>query len=81
MTSPTLAARDWELWSTSARLVVTDADRLAEAADLVDAELAAIERACSRFDPSSELMTLRRAEDGSAELSPVLVLGPPVVVL
>ena len=66
------AARDWELWSTAARLVVTDPTTLAAAAALVDAELARVEQACTRFRPDSELMTLRRRSDGSAELSPLL---------
>lgn len=67
-----LASREWALWSTTCRLVVTDAALLEDAAELVDAELAEIEQACSRFRPDSELMTLVREEDGSAPLSPVL---------
>ena len=66
------AFRDWLLWSTSARLVVTDADLLDDAAALVDAELARIEQACTRFRGDSELMTLVRDADGSALLSPLL---------
>ncbi len=66
------AFRDWLLWSTSARLVVIDADRLDGAAALVDAELARIEQASTRFRPDSELMTLVRDADGSALLSPLL---------
>ena len=74
MLAPTteLAARDWELWSTTARLVVTDPATLTAATALVDAELARIEQACTRFRPDSELMTLVRDEDGSAQLSPLL---------
>ncbi len=72
MTPTTDTSRDWELWSTSCRLVVTDPAALAEAAALVDAELARIEEACSRFRPDSELMTLVRDKDGSTELSPLL---------
>ena len=47
MSGDTVAARDWELWSTSCRLVVTDPALLDEAAALVDDELALIEQACS----------------------------------
>ncbi|MCW2847198.1 MAG: FAD:protein transferase [Marmoricola sp.] len=65
-------AHDWELWSSSCRLVVTDSTRLEAAAALVDAELARVEQACSRFRPDSELMTLARDEDGSTVLSPLL---------
>jgi FAD:protein FMN transferase len=66
------ATHDWELWSTSARLVVTDPAALAEALALVEEELLAIELAASRFRPDSELMTLPRDAEGSAELSPLL---------
>ena len=64
--------RDWELWSSQCRLVVTDPTCLDQAARLVDAELAAVELAASRFRPDSELMTLRRDADGAAELSDLL---------
>ena len=66
------ASRDWELWSTECRLVVTRRETLAAAAAVVDAELARIEDACSRFRADSELMTLVRDPDGSARLSPLL---------
>lgn len=72
MTTPTPASRDWELWSTSCRLVVTDPAALPAAAALVDWLLGEIELACSRFRHDSELMTLARDPDGSAELSPLL---------
>jgi thiamine biosynthesis lipoprotein len=66
------ASRDWTLWSTGCRLVVTDPSALADAAVLVDDELARVEDACSRFRDDSELMTLVRDEDGASHLSPVL---------
>lgn len=72
MSTPSVAGRDWELWSTSCRLVVTDPLVLPEATRLVDDLLADIEVACSRFRADSELMTLARDPDGSAELSPLL---------
>ena len=72
MSTPTLASRDWELWSTSCRLVVTDPAALPSARALVDWLLAEIESACSRFRPDSELMTLARNQAGGAELSPLL---------
>lgn len=68
----TATSRDWELWSTDCRLVVTEPAQLAAASDLVDAELSRIEQACSRFRLDSELMTLVRDEDGAADLSPLL---------
>ena len=72
MNAPDLASRDWELWSTSCRLVVTDPAALPAAGALVDWLLDEIELACSRFRRDSELMTLSRRPDGSAELSPLL---------
>jgi len=48
----------WPLWSTTARLVVTDPAALRVARTLVRAQLAAVERACSRFRSDSELCAL-----------------------
>lgn len=61
----------WPVWSTTARIVVTDPAALADARSLVESELAAVDAACSRFRPDSELM---RAEetDGDTEISPLL---------
>ena len=72
MTTATLASRDWELWSTSCRLVVTDPEALPSARALVDWLLAEVDTACSRFRADSELMTLARTQEGGAELSPLL---------
>lgn len=66
------AACDWDLWSTRARLVVTNPATVEDARALVDAELLAVELACSRFRHDSELMTLVRDADGGAEVSPLL---------
>ncbi|MCW2867144.1 MAG: FAD:protein transferase [Marmoricola sp.] len=66
------AATEWDLWSTGARLVVTDPQTLPAARALVDSTLAAVEQACSRFRRDSELMTLVRDPDGGAQLSPLL---------
>jgi len=49
------ASRDWTLWSTSARLVVTDPAQIALASTLADALLADVDRAASRFRADSEL--------------------------
>jgi thiamine biosynthesis lipoprotein len=46
----------WSLWSTTARLVVTDPAALAAVRAVVEAELAEVELACSRFRPDSEIM-------------------------
>lgn len=71
MSTP-VATRDWELWSTDCRLVLTDPDLLSNATTLIDAELARVERACSRFRPDSELMTLVRADGAPVQVSPLL---------
>jgi len=67
-----VAARDWELWSTRARLVVTDPGALDPALVLVDGLLAEVEAAASRFRPDSEVSTLRPGADGTVEVSPML---------
>ncbi|MEP6814823.1 MAG: FAD:protein FMN transferase, partial [Marmoricola sp.] len=68
----TLPSHEWDLWSTTARLVVTDPARLDEARDIAQHLLARIEAAASRFRSDSELLTLRRDTDGGCALSPEL---------
>jgi thiamine biosynthesis lipoprotein len=46
------------VFGTTAVLLVTENAALAEARQIVDAELAAVDRACSRFRPDSELSRL-----------------------
>jgi thiamine biosynthesis lipoprotein len=55
MTAATLAAAQWSVWTTTARVVVTDGDALDDARALAEVQLAAIDRACSRFRADSEL--------------------------
>ncbi len=62
----------WPLWSTSARLVVTDRQALDEARRTCDEVLAAIDRVANRFRPDSEIRNLRPAADGTVDLSPTL---------
>jgi thiamine biosynthesis lipoprotein len=66
------AVRDWELWSTSCRLVVTAPEALEAAGAVVDEVLADIDRACSRFRRDSELLTLTTDAEGWTRLSPTL---------
>ncbi len=55
----TPAVRQWDVWGTSARIVVTD-PRVADAAQtLVIDRLAAVDAACSRFRTDSELATVQ----------------------
>ena len=60
----------WPVWGTTARIVVTDPLRRAAAADLVRHELAAVDAACSRFRPDSELR--RACAAGRTTVSPLL---------
>lgn len=48
----------WSVWSTTARLVVTDPAGLDEARRIVTNLTTAVDRACSRFRPDSELSLL-----------------------
>jgi thiamine biosynthesis lipoprotein len=62
----------WSVWSTTARLVVTDPEALPAARRIVEAHLAAVELACSRFRPDSELQEVHRARGRTVEVSPLL---------
>jgi thiamine biosynthesis lipoprotein len=60
----------WSVWSTTARLVVTEPGALAAARELVEQQLAAVDLVCSRFRPDFELALL--APDRAATVSPLL---------
>jgi thiamine biosynthesis lipoprotein ApbE len=53
------AAASWRALGTLVRLVVTEARCLAEARKMLEADLAAVDRACSRFRADSEIRELR----------------------
>jgi FAD:protein FMN transferase len=61
----------WQLWGTVARIVVTDPATLAEATAIVRAEVAAVDAACSRFRPDSELSVACRV-GAEVTVSPLL---------
>jgi FAD:protein FMN transferase len=61
----------WRALGTMIQLIVTDPARLAEARSLLEADLAAVDAACSRFRPDSELVALDSAA-GPVEVSPLL---------
>jgi thiamine biosynthesis lipoprotein len=67
-----LAVSEWALWSTTARLVVTEPGAADAARDLVDGYLAEVDAAANRFRDDSEIRTLARDADGSVLLSPLL---------
>jgi FAD:protein FMN transferase len=60
---------DFEIWSTTARVVVTEPRALASVVEIVRTGLDEVERACSRFQANSELSTLT---PGTRRLSPML---------
>ncbi|WP_067889922.1 FAD:protein FMN transferase [Nocardia vaccinii] len=77
MTAPTLepdrtAAADWPVWSTQARLVVTDPADLDSAREAVCEYLDAVDRACSRFRDDSELSGLNARQGRPAAVGPLL---------
>ena len=64
-------AASWQALGTQVRLVVAEGRRLDEARRLLEADLAEVDAACSRFRPDSELSGLPR--DGRpVTISPVL---------
>ncbi|MEP7090810.1 MAG: FAD:protein FMN transferase, partial [Nocardioidaceae bacterium] len=67
----TTASTEWELWSTRARLVVTNPGVLAPARELVDSYLAKVDDAANRFREDSEISRLTEAS-GWVTLSPTL---------
>ena len=64
------AAADWHALGTQVWLLVTDPGQLARARGLLEADLAAVDQACSRFRPDSELMRLGAASPGPASTGP-----------
>jgi thiamine biosynthesis lipoprotein ApbE len=66
------AADDWEAIGTSVRLVVTDRRELDAGRRMLEAELAALDAACSRFRADSELRMLERHAGAPAPVSPLL---------
>jgi FAD:protein FMN transferase len=63
----------WEALGTSVVLRSTDPDALAGARASVEAELAAIDRACSRFRADSELSRVNAAEGRAVKVDPLLI--------
>jgi thiamine biosynthesis lipoprotein ApbE len=64
------AAASWRALGTLVRLVVTEPDALAEARRLLEADLAAVDLACSRFRADSEISALHGGQ--SHQVSPLL---------
>jgi thiamine biosynthesis lipoprotein ApbE len=66
------AAADWQAIGTSVRLLVTDPSRLDAGRRLLVDDLAALDLACSRFRPDSELAMAERAAGTAVRVSPLL---------
>jgi thiamine biosynthesis lipoprotein ApbE len=65
------ASASWRALGTGVQLVVTDGSKLAAARGMLADDLAAVDLACSRFRPDSELIGLDRAS-GPVTVSPLL---------
>lgn len=71
---PVPAVAEWPALGTLAALAVTDPMALPEACELLTAELAAVDAACSTFRDDSELVAVNAAacQDGPVRVSPLL---------
>ncbi|SDF99452.1 FAD:protein FMN transferase [Klenkia brasiliensis] len=67
-----VATADWTAWTCRVRLAVTEPAALDEARAVVAAELAAVDRACSRFRPDSELAAVDAASGRWTPVGPLL---------
>jgi thiamine biosynthesis lipoprotein ApbE len=70
MTGAPQVAADWDALGTVVRLVVTDPRGLAAARRILEADLAEVDAACSRFRPDSEIRNLPRGI--ATTISPLL---------
>ena len=68
----TTGIRSFPALGTLASVLVTELDRLGQAARLLDAELRAIDHACSRFRGDSELWRVNHAGGHPVQVSPLL---------
>lgn len=67
-----VAAAEWEAWSCRVRVVVTIPAALPQARAELEAHLADVDRACSRFRPDSELASVEAAAGTWASVTPLL---------
>ncbi len=67
-----IAAARWSVWSTTAEVVVTEPQALDAAQVIVQAYLAEVDRACSRFRRDSEIRTLEKAHGRPCRITPLL---------
>jgi thiamine biosynthesis lipoprotein len=69
---PSVTREAFRVFGTTATLLVTDAAAMPAARELADAELAAVDLACSRFRPDSELTKVNNADGATVGISPLL---------
>jgi len=67
-----LGVAEWPVWTTTARLVVTEESALAEATAVVFEQLAKVDAAANRFLAGSEVSRLARGTGTPAAVSPLL---------
>jgi thiamine biosynthesis lipoprotein ApbE len=72
------AAASWRALGTLVQLVVTDPRALAEARRLLEADLAAVDLACSRFRADSEICTLQASSTPQATTGPHAAISQQV---
>jgi len=73
VTSLAVGADTFSVFGTTATLLVGDPGRLPAARDIANAELAAVDRACSRFRPDSELSRLNAAGGAATGVSELFI--------
>ena len=66
------ASASWQALGTGVQVTVTDGSQLAVAREMLAADLTAVDLACSRFRPDSEIVALDRVGAEPAEVSPLL---------
>jgi FAD:protein FMN transferase len=71
VTTLTAGTVTFSVFGTTATLLVSEPDRLGAARAIADAELAAVDEACSRFRPDSELTRLNAADGAVTSVSEV----------
>lgn len=69
---PTPAGTQWDLWTTTMRIVVADSSVLDQAAALLQHQLADLEKAASRFRADSEVCRIARSDAEAHRVSPLL---------
>jgi thiamine biosynthesis lipoprotein len=66
------AVAEWPVWTTTARLLVTDPAVLLEASAAVIEHLARVDAAASRFQPGSEVSRIAAGSGAAVRVSPLL---------